>query len=254
MNANDNMGQDRLIDAVVLAAGKGTRMKSDLPKVLHLIAGRSLLDHVLDTVEAVGIDHTVVVVGHQSALVESTCRRDGIEFVLQEPQLGTGHAVQVTVDNLRPGGYCVVLAGDVPLLRTETLKRLIDGTVAGGAAAVVLTCLVEDAGAYGRIVKDSNGRIQKIVEARDASETELAIGEYNTGVFCFQTDLLLEALENLTTDNQQGEYYLTDTVAYLVGAGHPVEAVATDDPDEVVGINTVAELAEAEQLLARRGK
>lgn len=254
MNENHHTGRDYLIDAVVLAAGKGTRMKSDLPKVLHLIAGRPLLDHVLDTVEAVGIDHTVVVVGHQADLVESTCRRDGMDFVLQEPQLGTGHAVQVTVDNLRTGGYCVVLAGDVPLLRAETLKRLIDGTVSSGAAGVVLTCLVEDAGAYGRIVKDPDGRIQKIVEARDASEVELAIGEYNTGVFCFKTDLMIEALDNLTTDNQQGEYYLTDTVAYLVGAGYPVEAVATNDPDEVVGINTVDELGEAEQLLARRGE
>jgi bifunctional UDP-N-acetylglucosamine pyrophosphorylase/glucosamine-1-phosphate N-acetyltransferase len=254
MNENHHTGRDYLIDAVVLAAGKGTRMKSDLPKVLHLIAGRPLLDHVLDTVEAVGIDHTVVVVGHQADLVESTCRRDGMDFVLQEPQLGTGHAVQVTVDNLRTGGYCVVLAGDVPLLRAETLKRLIVGTVSSGAAGVVLTCLVEDAGAYGRIVKDPDGRIQKIVEARDASEAELAIGEYNTGVFCFKTDLMIEAVDSLTTDNQQGEYYLTDTVAYLVGVGYPVEAVATNDPDEVVGINTVNELAEAEQLLARRGE
>jgi bifunctional UDP-N-acetylglucosamine pyrophosphorylase/glucosamine-1-phosphate N-acetyltransferase len=254
MNASDNTGRDRLIDAVVLAAGKGTRMKSDLPKVLHRIAGRPLLNHVLDSVEAVGIDHTVVVVGHQADLVERTCRRDGIDFVLQEPQLGTGHAVQVAAGKLRPGGYCVVLAGDVPLLRAETLKRLIEGAVEGGAAAVVLTCVVADAGAYGRIVKDPAGRILKIVEARDASAAELAIGEYNTGVFCYQTDRLIEALGNLTTDNKQGEYYLTDTVAYLVGAGYPVEAVVTRDPDEVVGINTVDELAEAEQLLARRGE
>ena len=254
MNTSENSGRDRLIDAVVLAAGKGTRMKSDLPKVLHRIAGRPLLDHVLETVETVGINHTVVVVGHQADLVERTCRRDGIDFVLQEPQLGTGHAVQVAVDKLRPGGYCVVLAGDVPLLRAETLMRLIEGAVASGAAAVVLTCLVADAGAYGRIVKNPAGRILKIVEARDASAAELAIGEYNTGVFCFQTDRLIEALGNLTTDNNQGEYYLTDTVAYLVGAGHPVEAVATRDPEEVVGINTVDELAEAEQLLAGRGE
>ena len=113
MNASDDMGRDRLIDAVVLAAGKGTRMKSDLPKVLHKIAGRPLLDHVLDTVAAVGIDHTVVVVGHEAELVEKNCGREGIEFVLQEPQLGTGHAVQVAAGNLRPGGYRVVLAGDV---------------------------------------------------------------------------------------------------------------------------------------------
>ena len=252
MNGSDDMGSERLIDAVVLAAGKGTRMKSDLPKVLHEIAGRPLLDHVLDTVAAVGIDHTVVVVGHEAELVEKSCRREGIEFVLQEPQLGTGHAVQVAAGSLRTGGYTVVLAGDVPLLRAETLERLLSGTISGGASAVVLTCQVEDAGAYGRIVKDPAGRVLKIVEARDASPDELAIGEYNTGVFCFKTECLIEALANLTTDNQQGEYYLTDTVAYLVGAGHPVEAVATLDPDEVVGINTVAELKVAESLLARR--
>ncbi len=254
MNTSGKAGRDYLIDAVVLAAGKGTRMKSDLPKVLHRIAGRPLLDHVLDTVETVGINHTVVVVGHQADLVERACRRDGIDFILQEPQLGTGHAVQVAVGKLRPGGYCVVLAGDVPLLRAETLQRLIESAVASGSAAVVLTCLVSDAGAYGRIVKNPAGRVLKIVEARDASAAELAIGEYNTGVFCFQTDRLVEALENLTTDNNQGEYYLTDTVAYLVGAGHLVEAVATSDPAEVVGINTVDELAEAEQLLAGRGE
>ncbi len=254
MNVSDDRDSAILIDAVVLAAGKGTRMKSDLPKVLHKIAGRPLLDHVLDTVAAVGIDHTVVVVGHEAAMVENSCRREGIDFVLQEPQLGTGHAVQMAVGNLRSGGYSVVLAGDVPLLRSETLERLVAGTISGGAAAVVLTCQVDDAGAYGRIVKDEAGRVLKIVEARDASQSELALGEYNTGVFCFKTEFLIEALGNLTTDNQQGEYYLTDTVAYLVGAGHPVEAVITLDPDEVVGINTVDELTVAESLLARRSQ
>jgi len=253
MNKDADMKRQPQVDAVVLAAGKGTRMKSDLPKVLHRIAGRPLLDHVLDTVEAVGIDHTVVVVGHEAALVEKTCGRGGLDFVLQEPQLGTGHAVQVAVDHLRRGGYCVVLAGDVPLLRAATLERLVSGTVTSGAAAVVLTCVVEDAGAYGRIVKDDDGRVLRIVEAKDANEAELAIGEYNTGVFCFRTDLMIEALGSLTTDNKQGEYYLTDTVAYLVGAGHPVAAVATFDPGEVVGINTVGELAVAEDILAGRG-
>lgn len=253
MDKQIRMVPEKQIDAVVLAAGKGTRMKSDLPKVLHEIAGRPLLDHVLDTVESVGIDHTVVVVGHEAALVESTCSRDGLDYVLQEPQLGTGHAVQVAADSLRSGGYCVVLAGDVPLLKTDTLSRLVQGTISAGAAAVVLTCVVDDAAAYGRIVKDDSGRIVKIVEARDANAEELAIGEYNTGVFCFRTDRLIEALGNLTNENNQGEYYLTDTVAYLVKAGYPVEAVATMDPDEVVGINTIDELKEAEQLLARRG-
>ncbi len=253
MTSNSNSEREKMIDAVVLAAGKGTRMKSDLPKVLHLLDGRPLLDHVLDTVQTVGIDHTVVVVGHMADLVEETCARQGMQFVLQDPQLGTGHAVQVTVDHLRPAGYCVVLAGDVPLLRPETLSRLIDGTVESGAAAVVLTCVVPDAGAYGRIVKDASGRVLKIVEYRDASPEERDIGEYNTGVFCFQTAKLIEALGSLTPENDQGEYYLTDTVAYLVDAGDKVEAVATSDPDEVVGINTVDELGAAEKLLARRG-
>ena len=249
------MSADRSrVEAVVLAAGKGTRMKSDLAKVLHEMAGRPLLDHVLKTVEAVGIGHTVVVVGHQADQVRETCGRPGLDFVDQEPQLGTGHAVQVAVPALRRGGHTVVLAGDVPLLRPETLARLVDDTVAAGTAASVLTCLVEDAGAYGRIVKDTAGRVAKIVEARDATEQELALGEYNTGVFCFRTDLMMEALSNLTTDNDQGEYYLTDTVAWLVEHGHPVEAVVTRDPDEVVGINTVDELVAAERLLAERGE
>ena len=172
------------IDAVVLAAGKGTRMKSDLPKVLHQLNGKPMLDHVLDTVGRAGIDRTVVVVGHMADLVAERCGREGISFVLQEPQLGTGHAVQVTVAELRPGGYCVVLAGDVPLLRTETLVNLVDKARTAEAAAIVLTCVVEDAGAYGRIIKDEAGRVRKIVEARDATAEELAVGEYNTGVFC----------------------------------------------------------------------
>ncbi len=240
------------IDAVILAAGKGTRMKSDLPKVLHKISGRPLLDHVLDTSAAAGIDRMVVVVGHMASLVEETCHREGIEFILQEPQLGTGHAVQMAVPALREGGFCVVLAGDVPLLRINTLKRLVQGTVESEAAAVVLTCVVDDATSYGRIIKDEDGKICKIVEAVDATLDELAVGEYNTGVFCFRTERLIEALDNLTTDNQQGEYYLTDTVAWLVDQGHRVEAVMTKDPDEVVGINTVDELAAAAELLARR--
>jgi len=248
------MSANKTIDAVVLAAGKGTRMNSDLPKVLHRVAGKPLLDHVLDTVAKVGIDHTVVVVGHKAELVQDTCGRPGLDFVRQEPQLGTGHAVQVAEPALRAGGYCVVLAGDVPLLQAATLRKLVEGTIGSDAAAVVLTCVVDDAGAYGRIVKDRAGQVQKIVEAKDADESELAIGEYNTGVFCFRTSDLSEALGRLTANNKQGEYYLTDTVAYLVGQGRPVAAVTTDDPDEVVGINTVAELAVAELILAQRGE
>jgi bifunctional UDP-N-acetylglucosamine pyrophosphorylase/glucosamine-1-phosphate N-acetyltransferase len=248
MNANGNRPG---AVAVVLAAGKGTRMKSDLPKVLHELAGKTLLDHVLDTVDSAGVGRTVVVVGHKADLVRETCGRDGLSFVLQEPQLGTGHAVQVA-EHLLEGEFCVVLAGDVPLLTKATLGRLLDAAFDGDAAAVVLTCIVPDAGAYGRIVKNEAGDVVRIVEARDASQEELAIGEYNSGVFCFRTTLLKEALAALTTDNAQGEYYLTDTVAHLVAAGHRVSAVATDDPDEVGGINTLDELAAAGRILAGR--
>lgn len=245
--------QDRPgVEAVILAAGKGTRMKSDLPKVLHRIAGRTLLDMVLDTVTAAGVTRTVVVVGHQADLVKQTCGRPGLTFVVQEPQMGTGHAVQTAAPRLTPGGLCLVLAGDVPLLRPRTLDTLVEATLAAGVAATVLTCVVPDAGAYGRIVKDPLGQVLRIVEAKDATEEELRIGEYNTGVFCFRTDLLQLALGGLTPHNRQGEFYLTDTVAELVGRRLPVVAVATDDPGEAVGINTAQELAAAEALLRGR--
>lgn len=243
---------EKQIEAVVLAAGKGTRMKSDLAKVLHPLAGKPLLAHVLDTIDRAGFGRSVIVVGHQAAQVEEAFRGPGREFVLQEPQLGTGHAVQMAVPALDPTGYCVVLAGDVPLLRVETLVRLVRETKEQAAAAVVLTCIVPDAGSYGRIVKDQEGRVRRIVEAKDASEEERAIKEYNSGVFCFRTDLMIEALSHLTTENVQGEYYLTDTVAWLVEQDHVVLATATNDPGEVAGINTVDQLSEAEEYLKSR--
>jgi len=269
MNSNDHEGSDHErnddVDAVILAAGKGTRMKSDLAKVLHLLAGRTLLEHVLATVREAGISRSVVVVGHQADRVRECCVGEDLVFVHQEPQLGTGHAVQIAEPALRDEGLCVVLAGDVPLLRAATLRRLIAriragdaagdtaGDAAGDVAGAVLTCVVDDAQAYGRIVTNDAGEFEKIVEARDATAAELAIGEYNTGVFCFWTARLREALANLTADNDQGEYYLTDTVAYLVSQGDRFLTVQCEDPDEVVGINTVAELAAAEELFRTRG-
>ncbi len=244
--------KNRPVEAVVLAAGKGTRMKSDLAKVLHPLAGRTLLQHVLDAAAEAGIGHTVVVVGHQAQAVEDAHRGAGREFVLQAEQLGTGHAVQMAVPALDRTGYCVVLAGDVPLLRPETLRRLIAFSRDSGAAATVLTCIVPDAGAYGRILKDGEGRVVGIVEAKDATEEQLRIGEYNTGVFCYRTDRMIAALGSLTTDNVQGEYYLTDTVAWLVGQGEEVLSVSTEDPNEVAGINTVEQLAELEEVQRRR--
>ncbi len=240
------------VEAVVLAAGKGTRMKSDLAKVLHELAGRPLLAHVLAAVRVAGIERTIVVVGHQAERVRALFGGADLTFVLQEPQLGTGHAVQVAAPALTPGGWTLVLSGDVPLLRPRTLNRLLAHARRENAAAVVLTCVVDNAGAYGRIVKDPGGRLQRIVEARDATPAELAIGEYNTGVYCYRTDALQRVLRRLTADNDQREFYLTDTIAHLVTAGEPVAALPVDDPDEVVGINTVAELAAAAEIMQAR--
>lgn len=241
------------VDAVVLAAGKGTRMESDLAKVLHPLAEKPLLSHVLVSLRETGVERTIVVVGHQADRVRAICSGSQLECVLQDPQLGTGHAVQVAAPRLRREGFCVVLNGDVPLLRPRTIQKLIQECQQQEVAAAVLTCVVPDAGAYGRIVKDRKGRLQQIVEARDATPEQLTIGEFNTGVYCFRTADLLFALEKLTDDNDQREYYLTDTIAHLVAAGRSVVAVVGEDPDEVVGINTLQELAAAERLyLSRR--
>ena len=242
-----------LVEAVILAAGKGTRMKSDLPKVLHSLAGRPLLTHVLSSVRRSRIVQSIVVVGHHAARVKEACAGPDLEFIVQEPQLGTGHALQVAAPHLDREGITVVLNGDVPLLRPETIDRLIALTEQENTAATVLTCVVNDAGSYGRIVKNHDGRLLRIVEARDASEAELACGEFNTGVYCFRTAPLLSALEELTADNDQNEYYLTDTIAHLVAARQCVAALVCDDQYEVVGINTMDELAAAERLYLARG-
>jgi len=239
---------DGPVEAIILGAGKGTRMKSDLPKVLHVLADRPLLAHVLDTVRQTRIQRTIVVVGYHAEQVRAACPGPDLDFVVQEPQLGTGHAVQIAAPYLHKGGMTLVLNGDVPLLRADTLNRLISHTSQSGTAATVLSCVVPDAGSYGRIVKDSRGRVQRIVEARDATEEELTIGEFNTGVFCFRTEQLLFALAKLTDDNDQQEYYLTDTIGFLVADDQRIESVVCDDPDEVVGINTVEELKKAEKL------
>lgn len=236
------------VQAVILAAGKGTRMNSDLPKVLHTLESKPLLMHVVDMVRATGLRKSLVVVGHKSELVSAYCNSDDLTPVIQEPQLGTGHAVQVAVPYFGSAEFTVILCGDVPLLKSETVSNLIEKTAGSSVAASVLTCVVDDAGSYGRIVKDNNGNLKAIVEARDATKEQLALGEYNSGVFCFKTDDLVLALNHLKPDNDQSEYYLTDTIAFLVKNGKKVQAVSIDNPVEVMGINTVEELAEAERL------
>jgi bifunctional UDP-N-acetylglucosamine pyrophosphorylase / glucosamine-1-phosphate N-acetyltransferase len=230
--------------AVVLAAGKSTRMKSQLAKVLHPIMGKPMLAYSLDTLQGLGLAKIVVVVGHQAEAVQEIFAPYPVEFVIQEPQHGTGHAVQVAatvLDGREP--TIVVLCGDVPLLPAETIRQLYQHHQASGAAATILTVELPEPGSYGRIVKDAHGRVLKIVEARDATDAELSIREINTGIYCFQFPFLQEALQTLQPDNDQKELYLTDVIAAARARNLPVDSLKTMDLHSFQGINTRVELA-----------
>jgi len=242
------------VQAVILAAGKGTRMKSGRAKVLHPVLGVPLLEHVLRTVEAAGAAPVAVVVGHQAEAVESAFAGRGLTFVRQEPPLGTGHAVQVAreVFSAHPERTVLVVNGDVPLLRAETLQRLLATHRERGAAATLLSVILADPGAYGRVVRDETGGVRAIVEAKDATGDVRGIREINAGLYAFEVPALLGVLGQLRPQNAQGEFYLTDVVGLLRAAGRPVAAVAADDPDEGLGVNSIAELSAATRTLRAR--
>jgi len=229
---------------VLLAAGKGTRMKSAIPKVLHAACGLPLIEHVLRAAAPLSPETVVVVVGHEAELVTARlASRSSTTFAVQEPQLGTGHALLQAEPAL--SGKCgtvVVLSGDVPLLRPETLDRLVQTHLAQRAAATVLTATVTDPTGYGRIVR-TDGRIAAIVEHRDASPDVRAITEVNSAIYAFDLAPLFESLRGIGSANAQGEYYLPDLVRMYRERGLPVETVLLDDPTEVMGVNTRRELA-----------
>jgi bifunctional UDP-N-acetylglucosamine pyrophosphorylase/glucosamine-1-phosphate N-acetyltransferase len=238
--------------AVVLAAGKGKRMKSDLPKVLHKAAGKSLLEHVLDTLQKIDVDRTVVVIGHRAEQVRQAIRRQGIEFVEQTEQLGTGHAVQMAESALSGfTGRVLVLAGDVPLLRPATLRNLIGEHARRKAAATVLTAILPDPTGYGRIIRDKAGMILKIVEHKDATEAERQIAEINTGTFVFEKEPLFRALGKVNNRNSQGEYYLTDVMKIFLEEGIPTAGCCAEDYRETVGVNSPEELSALDQYLLK---
>ncbi len=242
------------LQALVLAAGKGTRMKSTRAKVLHSAFELPLLEHVLRAIEEVGAEPLTVVVGHQGDLVEAAFKDRGVTFLRQEPQLGTGHAVRSArpVFARQPERQLLVVYGDMPLLRPATLRSLVEAHRAQSATVSLLTCVLDDPGAYGRIIRDSAGRVERIVEAADASPAERAVREINAGVYVFEVPPLLRALERLDDGNAQGELYLTDVVGNLARDGSRVEARPCLDPTEALGVNTLAELAQASELLRRR--
>jgi len=229
---------------VLLAAGKGTRMKSAIPKVLHPACGLPLIERVLRAADPLGPQTVVVVVGHEAEQVTSRLEhRPGVAFAVQEPQLGTGHALLQAEPALQgQTGTVVVLSGDVPLLRPETLQQLVSTHLAHQAAATVLTSQVDDPTGYGRIVRE-NGRITAIVEHRDASPEVRAITEINSAIYAFDLAPLFEALRSIGSANAQGEYYLPDLVRIYRDRGLPVETVRLDDPTEIMGVNTRSELS-----------
>ena len=238
------------VEVIVLAAGKGTRMRSDTAKVLHEAAGRTLLDWVLHASRFLDPREVTVVVGHQADVVAGTLSGD-VSSVIQDPQHGTGHAAQVGMGNLAdPTGTIVVIPGDMPLITGDALIDLVAHHTETGAVATVMTVVLDDPCGYGRIVRDDVG-VQSIVEERDATAAQAAITEVNTSVYVFDGALLDDALDAITPDNSQGEYYLTDVVSFFVNAGHTVSALSV--PAEMgIGVNTHAQLAEVASVLRAR--
>ena len=239
------------LNVVIMAAGKGTRMKSALPKVLHKLGGKSLLQHVLDAASALGAARVVVVTGFGAELVERASAPSGARCVRQEPQLGTGHAMQQAVPALDDAlATTLVLYGDVPLIRAHTAQALLDASA--GKQLALLSFKPDDTAKYGRIVRDDAGGVRAIVEYKDASPEQRAITEVYSGIMAAPTAHLKRWVAALTNHNAQGEYYLTDVVAMAVGDGLPVVAEVVADEAEVAGINDAAQLAELERVYQKR--
>ncbi|HTY58832.1 MAG TPA: sugar phosphate nucleotidyltransferase [Bacteroidota bacterium] len=248
---------DAKLAVVVMAAGKGTRMNNpSVAKVMYTINERPLIDWVVDLATRLDSSRTVAVVGWQKEAVIAHLAGafPSVVCVEQSPQLGTGHAVMQAERELRSfAGEVLVLSGDVPMLTYGTTRALIDGHRASGSAATVLSAILDDATGYGRIIREPGGTVSGIVEQKDASEEQRAIREINSGIYVFDAGSLFEGLRHITTDNAQHEYYLTDVVRYLWRNKRRVSAVIADDPLEVGGINTPAQLEDARRILAGGG-
>jgi len=239
--------------ALVLAAGKGTRMKSNRAKVLHEVFFAPMIQHVIDAIKPLSLRETIVVVGHQRHDVEKALPGSQVAFVHQEEQHGTGHAVLAAREMLAgKEGTVLILCGDTPLIRTETLRAMLDHHTAKGAKLTVMTTILEDPTNYGRIVTDSDGNILAVVEQKDATPEQRLIKEINAGIYCADIGFLYEALPKIGTDNKQGEVYLTDVVGITNESGHPVNRFVCPDSEEVLGVNSRVELAVAHARLQER--
>ena len=238
--------------AIILAAGAGTRMKSEKPKVAHEVLGKPLVNWVVDAAEKAGVDTVVAVVGHKREQVIPLVE-DKARIVVQEQQLGTAHAVLSCKDALAGfDGSVLVLSGDCPLISAETMHALADLREREDAAVVVLTMRPDDPFGYGRIIRDAGGHVARIVEQKDATPEEAAVGECNSGFYCFDAKALFDALEQVGSDNAQGEFYLTDVLEISRDAGRAVLALEATDVTECLGINTPEQLAEIERIARKR--
>lgn len=240
-------------NAIILAAGKGTRMKSKTPKVLHGILGQTMLEHVIQTLEEADVVNPVVVIGHGADEVEKVLTNQNVKTVLQKEQLGTGHAVMQAKEMFEcMSGTTLVALGDTPLLRSETVRDFMDFHVKNKAAITVLTTKLSDPTGYGRIIRDKANAFVKIVEQKDGSEQELLVNEVNSGLMCFDNEKLWQYINQLSTDNAQGEYYLTDLIGLMGNDDLKVEAYCIDDSDEVFGVNDRKMLSYATQVMQNR--
>ena len=241
------------VAALVLAAGKGTRMKSELAKVLHQIDGKPMIHYVVDLAREVGSERIILVIGYQKEKVMETCQNMNVQYAIQEEQLGTGHAVRITEKQFRDyHGNILVLSGDVPLLTTQTIKKLIEKHYKSQAIATLLTAEIDNPSGYGRIIRNEYGNIIRIVEHKDANEEELKIKEINVGIYLFKKNHLFKTLKLIKNDNVQGEYYLPDVVKIYVEQGEKVVPLLTPDFNETRGINTIEQLKLAETILLKR--
>ncbi|WP_272917089.1 bifunctional UDP-N-acetylglucosamine diphosphorylase/glucosamine-1-phosphate N-acetyltransferase GlmU [Pontibacillus yanchengensis] len=238
--------------AVVLAAGKGSRMKSDLPKVLHPVCGKPMVQHITDKLTNLNFNQIVTVVGHKSDMVKKQLG-DTVDYAMQNEQLGTAHAVKMAERQLaEKEGTTLIITGDTPLVTEETLEELLQHHQETNASATILTMNTEDPSGYGRIIRNNQGQVERIVEQKDASEEELAIKEVNSGIFCFDNKQLFTSLQKVSTNNNQSEYYLPDVIEILKNEGNIISASSTDDIEEGLGVNDRLQLSNAEQILRNR--
>lgn len=238
--------------ALILAAGKGTRLQSNHPKVLHCVHNKPMLHHVIQACLHAGISDICLVVGYKKEAIYSACCDYTLTFAVQDQQLGTGHAVICAIDQIQqsPSDTLLVLAGDCPLIQASTLKTLTRKHRETAAAATILTAILNHAGHYGRIIRNTSNQVTAIREAADCSETDRLIGEFNSGIYCFNKSLLIESIHDLQATNAQNEYYLTDIIHILCTKGHTVYGHCIPNAQEVLGANTKAELAQLNKTFA----